>query len=369
MDELLKYEIGITLIPGIGDVLAKNLINYCGGVEAVFREKKENLRKIRGIGEVLANSVSSPIMMKRVEEELRFLERYKIKPLFYTNQKYPQRLHHCYDAPVLLYYKGNTDLNSTRILSVVGTRSASHYGKELCEKLIDGLAEYGVLIVSGMAYGIDICAHKSALQKGLPTVGVMAHGLDKIYPGSHRSVAEKMIQQGGLLTEFMSRTIPEGSNFPKRNRIVAGISDATVVVESRSEGGSLITSDIANSYNKDVFTFPGRVNDSCSTGCNRLIKYNRAALIESAEDVIRHMGWSKPVCDEMVDQKVTIGKSLSAEEKSIIAFIKKKEKAGFDELCNCSRLSGPDLSLQLLNLELKGNIVSLPGKIYALKNG
>lgn len=365
MDDLLKYKIGITLIPGIGDVLAKNLISYCGSIEGVFKEKKTKLQKIPGIGLVLADAIRNHNVLERAEQEIKFIEKYKISPLFYMDEEYPQRLKHCHDSPVMLYYKGKANLNTIRIVSIVGTRNATLYGKKICQDLVAGLADHDVLIASGLAYGVDICAHKAALANGLPTIGVLAHGMDKIYPAVHRSIAEKMLANGGLLTEFLSQTQPDRENFPKRNRIVAGMADATIVVESKDEGGSLITADIANSYNRDVFAFPGRVDDEHSVGCNRLIKNNKAALIESAADVIRLMGWEKQKKKQKAAQQKTLFLNLSPEEETVVAILRDKP-ISIDELCFTAKLNMSKVSLLLLNLELTGVVRSLPGKVYSL---
>ena len=279
--ETLKYQIALTLIPGVGDVLAKNLISYCGSAEEVFKQKKAQLFKIPDIGPVIAESIVKFNSFKRAEEEIKFIEKYKIQPLFYLDKTYPERLKQCYDSPPLLYYKGNVELNQTKILAIVGTRKASDYGKAITEEIISGLSQEGILIISGLAYGIDIYAHKAALKNNLNTIGVVGHGLDTIYPAIHKPVAEKMINQGGILTEFMSKTKMSPENFPARNRIVAGISDAVLIVEAAEKGGALITAEIANSYNRDVFAIPGRSIDTVSRGCNYLIKSNKAALVES----------------------------------------------------------------------------------------
>lgn len=365
MNELLKYKIGITLIPGIGDVLAKNLISYCGSIEGVFKEKKAKLQKIPGIGLVLADAIRNHNVLERAEQEIKFIEKYKIAPLFYLDDDYPQRLKHCHDSPVMLYYKGKADLNSKRIVSVVGTRNATLYGKKICQDLINGLADHDVLIASGLAYGVDICAHKAALTNDLPTIGVLAHGLDKIYPAAHRSTAEKMLVKGGLLTEFLSQTQPDRENFPKRNRIVAGMADATIVIESKDEGGSLITADIANSYNRDVFAFPGKVDDEYSVGCNQLIKNNKAALIESASDVLRLMGWEKQKQKKKTVQQKSLFLNLSPEEEMVVGILREKP-VGIDELCYAAKLNMSKVSMLLLNLELTGVVRSLPGKVYSL---
>jgi len=366
MDEELKYRIGITLIPGIGDVLAKNLISYCGSVEGVFKEKKTALQKIPGIGETLANVVRKQNVLGRAEEEIKFIRKYKISPLFYLDDAYPQRLKHCADSPVLIYYKGKAELNMKRIVSIVGTRNVTAYGKKICNSLIEGLAGHDILIASGLAYGVDICAHKAALLNGLPTVGVMAHGLDKIYPAVHRSIAEKMLENGGLLTDFMSKTQPDAQNFPKRNRIVAGMADATIVIESKEEGGSLITADIANSYSRDVFAFPGKADDEFSVGCNRLIKNNKAGLIESSDDVLRLMSWEKNPKKVKANPQKSLFLNLSPDEEKVVSIIREKNNINVDELSFASHLSQGKLSMLLLNLELTGVVRSMPGKMYCL---
>lgn len=365
MHEELKYQIGLTLIPGIGDVLAKNLVSYCGSAEAVFRENKSKLLKIPGIGETLAEVVRKQNVLKRAEEEIKFIEKFKITPLFYTEANYPKRLKHCADSPVLLYYRGNADLNTAHVISIVGTRDASNYGKTICEKLIVDLIPYNVLVVSGLAYGVDICAHKAAVKNNVPTVGVLAHGLDRIYPAVHRATAEKMLDQGGLLTDFPSGTNPDMMNFPKRNRIVAGMADATIVIESKKEGGSLITADIANSYSRDVFAFPGRVEDDRSAGCNQLIKNNKAALIESAEDIVKMMGWELVKEKKKAPKQASLLLNLTADEEIIVNALKEKQ-LNVDDLSFLCKLPASKLSMALLNLEMSGVVKGLPGKVYVL---
>ncbi|MCK6649967.1 MAG: DNA-processing protein DprA, partial [Bacteroidia bacterium] len=236
MSDSLKYKIALSLIPNIGDVLAKRLVAYCGSVEAVFKEKRAALEKIPGIGTINVAGIVNLDVFERVEQEIRFIEKNNIQPIFYLDKEYPKRLTHCEDSPVMLYFKGDADLNAKKVISIVGTRDATDYGRSLCEKLIKDLAPLEPLIVSGLAYGIDICAHKAALDNDLKTIGVFAHGLDKIYPAAHRPVAEKMIGQGGLLTDFMSKTQPNPEFFPSRNRIVAGMADCTIVIESKVGG-------------------------------------------------------------------------------------------------------------------------------------
>ena len=290
MDNLV-YKIALTQIPGVGDVLTRNLVSYCGGVEEVFKQKKSRLLQIPGIGEMLANNIVQFKNFKPAETEIKFIEKHGIKCMFYLDKEYPNRLKNYTDAPVMLYSLGNTNYDNEKIVGIVGTRKASDYGKSFTEELVETLVPTGALIISGLALGIDGAAHRSALKHHLSTVGVMAHGLDRIYPAAHKNIAKQMLENGGLLTEFTSGTIPDRENFPKRNRIVAGMCDALVVVESKRGGGSLITATIANSYNKDVFAFPGNAGEVLAEGCNGLIKRNRAALIENAEDLLFAMQW------------------------------------------------------------------------------
>ena len=275
----LLYQIALTLVPNIGDVHAKILATHFGDASSIFNAKKKELESIEGIGTVRASAIKSFNNFASCEKEMEFIEQYKITPLFITDKDYPKRLLNCYDSPALLFYKGNTDLNISKIISVVGTRNNNDYGKAACEKLIDDLSNENILIVSGLAFGIDTIAHKTAVKNNLPTIGVLAHGLDRIYPPQNKTLAKQMVENGGLLTEFLSNTIPDKQNFPKRNRIVAGMCDAVIVIESSKKGGSLITAELGNSYNKDVFAIPGRIYDSKSEGCNYLIKNNKASLI------------------------------------------------------------------------------------------
>ena len=364
----LQYQIGLTLLDGVGDVTAKNLIAYCGSVSEIFKAKKSQLEKIPGIGSVIANSiVSNKSVLSRAEKEIDFITKHKITPLFFTEPNYPQRLKHCYDSPVMLYYKGNADLNKEKIVSVVGTRTPTNYGKETTEKLVQELKETGCIVASGLAYGIDILAHKTSLDVGIETIGVLAHGLDRIYPSVHRSYAEKMLSQGGLLTEFVSETNPDRENFPKRNRIVAGMCDALVIVESKKEGGSLITATIANAYNKDVFAFPGKTTDVLSEGCNALIKTNKANLIESSADLFYIMNWNNDKPKTKTTQ-LPLMLSLTNEEQLIVDAFTSKNELHIDEICYVTNYSVSKVSSILLQLEFTNVLKSLPGKIYKLVN-
>lgn len=361
----MLHKIALTFVKGIGDITIKSLISYCGSAEEVFKAKQSALEKIPGIGPKTAKLIVNHEVFARAEQELSFIERYKIEPIFYTDNKYPKRLKNCVDSPALLYFKGKTDLNNKKIIAVVGTRNASTYGKVFCEKLIDGLKEHNVLIVSGLAYGIDVAAHKAAVAMKQATVGVLGHGLDRIYPALHRSVAESMLGNGGLLTEFPSQTNPDRQNFPKRNRIIAGLADAIIVVEAAKKGGALITAEIANSYNKDVFALPGKIDDEFSEGCNFLIKTNRANLITRPQDVEYIMGWqANDVSLKKEAPKLFL--DLSKEETAIVELIKQEEAIAIDDLQLKLNMPQSKLAMLLLNLEMASVIIALPGRVYRL---
>ncbi len=363
----LPYQIGLTLIEGIGDVNAKNLLAYCGSAQEVFKQKKAHLLKIPGIGEYNAKSITrSKGVITKAEEEIKFIQKYKITPLFFTDEKYPTRLKYCSDSPILLYYKGNADLNKEKIIGVVGSRKPSEYGKEKAAELIADLKNTNAIILSGLAYGVDILSHKTALDVGLETVGVLAHGLDRIYPQLHDKIAKRMITEGGLLTEFMSGTNPDAVNFPKRNRIVAGLCDALVVVESKRQGGSLITATIANSYNKDVFAFPGRAGDVLAEGCNGLIKQNRATLIENAADLIYAMQWEEQEKKEKKNKQIPLQINLSEDEKEIVTAFTNKEEMHIDEICYASKMPISKVAAVLLQMEFSNLIKCKPGKMYVM---
>lgn len=361
----LIYKIGLTLIKSVGHVTAKSLLEHFGSAEAIFKASKKELLQIPGIGPVTADQILANDALKTAEVQLKFIKKHKVEALFYTDNNYPKRLKHCFDAPVLLYYKGTADLNHSRIISVVGTRKATEYGRELCKQLAVTLADYDVVIVSGLAYGIDIAAHKESLYQNIPTIGVLAHGLDRIYPSLHQSVAQKMVLNGGLLTEFPLYTNPDKENFPKRNRIIAGLADATIVVEATAKGGALITADIANSYNRDVYAFPGRTTDASSEGCNFLIKTNRAALINHAKDLVYYLGWDEVKSQKTKQTQLLIG--LSAEEQKIVDLLQ-GSAIRIDELAIQSEISQSKLAMHLLSLEMQGILISLPGKLYKLSS-
>lgn len=367
LDEQLLYNIGLTFLNGVGDVTAKKLIAYCGGSEAVFKEKKSALKKIPGIGKITAELINPNEALKKAEEELKFIQSNAIQVYFFLDENYPQRLKNIDDAPIVIYFKGNCSLNRQKHISIVGTRNATDYGKEICEKLINDLKPYNPTIFSGLAYGIDVTAHKNALKNNLPTIGIVAHGLDRIYPAQHKATAEEMLEYGGILSDFPSKTNPDRENFPKRNRIIAGISDATVVVEAREKGGALITAEIANSYNRDVFTFPGKINDTYSKGCNWLIKTHRAALIESGTELAYLLGWEiENTTKKTEPQQTKLFVELNEEEKLIAEILKNQNEQHIDQICVKTGLTQGKASMLLLNMEFNGIIKALPGKIYQL---
>ncbi len=367
-DPLLKYKIGIILIPGIGSILAKKLIEYTGGPEEVFRSSKILLETIPGIGKTLAGKIAGREIPDKAQREIEFISRYKIKGYYYLDDDYPERLRHCPDSPVILFAKGNAGMNHPRILSIVGTRNATGYGLEFCRNLVSELASggYDPLILSGLAYGIDICAHKSALDNNLQTIAALAHGLSTIYPPEHRNYAERITARGALVTDFPGHILPERGNFIKRNRLIAGMADATVVIESGERGGALLTADLANSYNRDVFALPGRVTDRRSRGCNNLIKNHKAALISDTKDIEYILGWAP--LDKAGNQGVDHFSGMDKEEKTILLLLTENSEMSADSISQATGFGASKTSCLLLDLEFRGLICSLPGKRYSISS-
>lgn len=361
----LLYQLALTLIPNIGVVQAKILLQHCEA-EEIFHAKKTFLEKIEGIGPVRAASIASFNDFSRAEDEIKFIEKYKIKPLFLTDPLYPQRLLNCYDSPTMLYYKGEADLNAQKIISIIGTRSYTDYAKQVTDELVKSIASQNITVISGLAFGVDAIAHKASVKNNLPTVGVLAHGLDLIYPSEHTGLAKDMIKnKGGLLTEFRSKSKPDKHNFPSRNRIVAGMSDATIVIETSIKGGSMITAELANGYNKDVFAIPGKITDSKSAGCNYLIKSNKAVLLSDTRELLQLMGWEDAAKNKKKQQR-EIFIELTKEEKIIIDILKENETVSIDDINFKSGLSSSTVAAAILNLELQNVILSLPGKLYKI---
>ncbi len=369
LSQNLIYQIALTLIKGIGDITAKQIIEKFDNVEQLFKEKARILERIPGITTRVIEEIRKPEVLRLAEKEVEFIEKNGIKPLFITDHDYPQRFKECVDSPVMLYFKGNVDFNGPKVVSVVGTRHATGYGREISDKLIHDLAEKfpDILIISGLAYGIDIIAHKAALREKLGTVAVLAHGLDRIYPFPHRSTAIEMLEKGGLLTDFISGTNPDRQNFVKRNRIVAGISDCTIVVESAQKGGALITANIADSYNKDVFAVPGKVTDSFSQGCNHLIKNKKAVLIENAEDLLAEMCWKteKEKKSQPPVQR-TLFVELNPEAQLIVDLLSQTESMHLNLLGIETNMPISKLSVLLFELEMDGVVRAMPGGMYKL---
>jgi DNA processing protein len=360
----LKHKIALGLIPGIGDINARKLVSHFGSVEAVFHEPYGSLIKIPGIGSGLAKFISDRSYLDEAEKEAEYVTKNNIQTYFYLDNNYPFRLRQCEDSPVVFFFRGNSDLNAMKILSIVGTRNATAYGKELCDRIIGDLAagHPDLIIVSGLAYGIDIACHKAALYHNIQTIGVLAHGFKTIYPSIHAPVAKSMLTQGGLLTDFVSDALPERNNFLKRNRIIAGLSDATLVVESGIKGGALVTADIAVSYNRDVFAIPGRPSDQYSSGCNNLIKNNIAFLVEKADDIETFMNW-KPEKEKKPVQK-TLFSEMDDTEKAIFELIAKEGELPIDSICRALGMPVYKLSAILLQMEFRGILKCYPGNVY-----
>ena len=364
-EQELIYALALQHIPKIGDVTAKKLINHCGSAEAVLSEKKQNLIKIDGIGSMLLQGLHDKKYLLEAEAELQFIKVNNITPIYFTDINYPERLKHCIDSPLILFQVGNMDLRNKHIISIVGTRKITTYGVAFCESLVEELKPFNPIIVSGFAYGTDITAHKSAIKCGLQTIGCLAHGLNQIYPKVHKKYMVDVEKNGGFLTDFWSTDAFDRNNFLKRNRIIAGISEATIVIESGEKGGSLVTADIANSYNRDVFALPGRATDNQSIGCNNLIKSQRAHLLSTPLDVPYILNWQLENNKRPVVQK-QLFVELSEEEKAIYNLLKDKDKQLLDVIAIESQIPTFKVASILLNLELKGLVRPLPGKLFEL---
>ena len=353
-------------IDGVGDIVAKKLLNHCANAEEIFKTKASTLSSIDGIGQVLIKNLKNKHVFDQAEAEYKYIQANNINTLFFKDDNYPNKLKHCIDGPVLLFTSGNINLNSQKIISIVGTREITSYGTEFCKKLIEDLAPLNPIIVSGFAYGVDIVAHKAAMEYNLQTIGVIAHGLNQVYPKVHKKYVAKMEENGGFMTEFWSTSNPEKENFVKRNRIVAGMTEATIVIESAEKGGSLITANLANDYNRDVFAVPGRTSDKFSQGCNNLIKTQRANLLTSAADIMYILNWeieSQAQNDNKVIQK-QLFITLENDEQKIYDYLLKSGKQVLDIIALECDFPVFKISSILLNMELKGVIRPLPGKLF-----
>ena len=359
-EQTLAYRIALTQVDGVGGVNGRNLLAYMGSPEAVFRASGTQLMKVPGIGEKLARRIKEFNDWPLVEKELKFIKKNNVRAVFFTDADYPERFKHHNDTPLLFYFKGNGNLNPQKTIGIVGTRKSTEYGKLMTEKLVQDLAVHQPVIISGLAYGIDVIAHKAALANGLQTIGIQGCGLNRIYPADNKNVAEKMFAQGGVLSEFISTANIGPENFALRNRLVAACSDALVIVESAVSGGALITANMAFDYNKEVFAFPGRVGDKYSEGCHQLIKQHKAAMIESANDLVETLGWeaeNKPKQSQLIFD-------LNDDEKTVVDYLRERQPLHVDDLVSGVNTNPSLLAATLLSLELKGAVLALPGKRY-----
>ncbi|HVU56376.1 MAG TPA: DNA-processing protein DprA [Puia sp.] len=370
MEKELLYQLALGSIPGIGPVYTRRLLHHFGEPSAIFHASGPALEKVFGLGSKRARDIARFTDFSAAEKEIAFLEKYSIRPLFITDRDYPQRLLRCPDAPVLLFFKGPADLNAPKVVAIIGTRSPSEYGRQVTQRLIRDMASIpGVLVISGLAYGVDAVAHQAALQYHLPTIGVLGHGLDQLYPREHTRLAKDMVRTGGLLTKFTTGTKPDAYNFPIRNRIVAGISDAVIVTETRTRGGSLLTAENALLYHRKVFAIPGRLDDERSSGCNTLIREGKAQLLTDMAQLQEHMHWTNPTISPTVRQGSLFPPErpgLSDNEKILLQLFDQKKTLTLMDIHTSVRQDHDTLSVTLLNLELLGHISSLPGKTFRL---
>jgi DNA processing protein len=359
----LRCLLALQRVPNLGDASIKKLINHIGSAEGIFKEKIRDLQKIEGISAFRLKDFSPKIVLDEAEEELKFIAENNIRCHHFLESEYPAGLKHCIDSPIVIFSKGNFNLNNKYVISIVGTRNATSHGKKACETLISELAPLKPVIVSGFAYGIDIVAHKAALKQGLQTIVCLAHGLNQIYPKTHYKYVPQILENGALFTEFWSSDPFDRTNFLKRNRIIAGMSEATVVIESAEKGGSLVTADIANSYNRDVFAMPGRTTDALSRGCNNLIKTQQAHLLSSAADLVYLMGWDLDKKRETPVQ-TELFFNLNEEEERVYNFLRDNEKELLDHISIKCKLPSHKTATVLFNLEIKGLVRPLPGKLF-----
>ena len=360
----LYLQIALTELRGIGPRKAKLLLDYVPNIEDIFTLPLKEIFLQTGITVSTLSKMDRDGALRSAETILQHCESLELTPLFYTDPRYSRRLKQCDDAPLIIYTKGEMDLNTARFVSIVGTRTPSEEGYQKCRDLVEGLSEAGVVVVSGLAYGIDVCAHKTSMENNLPTIAVLAHGLERIYPSHHRKIAHQMLGNGGLLTEYAPHAHVDKENFPMRNRIVAGMCDATIVVESKSRGGSLITADLANDYNREVFAYPGSVYNEFASGCNDLIAENKATLLRGPEDLLNRMGWENNRMKEV--KQLSLFNTLSEQERQLIEVLHRTSAIHIDHLMEELRYSIADLNVILFQLEMEGLIRPLPGNRYQL---
>jgi len=363
LEEELFAVLTLQKVKGIGDIIAKKLIAHCGTAQNVFSEKRGAIEKINGIGSFTIKNLYDKKMRQFAEKELNHIIKNKVKTVYFKDDDYPDKLKHCIDSPILMFYDGNIKFQNQPIISIVGTRKMTLYGRDFINQLIEIIAPYNPIIVSGFAYGVDITAQKAAIKNNLQTIGVLAHGFDQIYPKSHKKYINQVNEKGGFYTEFWHDEEPLRENFLKRNRIVAGISDATIIIESASKGGSLVTADIANSYSRDVFAVPGKTTDILSKGCNDLIKRNKAGILTSAQDLIDNLNWNLNSNQSKTIQK-QLFVELTKEEDIIYTYLLKNGKQYIDTIALDCKIPVYKLATLLFNLEMKGVVRPLQGKLF-----
>lgn len=360
----LLYILALQNVPKIGDITAKKLIHHCGSAEAVLKEKLGNLLKIDGIGSIMIKDITGKHHLLAAEEELKFIQANKISYHYFLEDSYPERLKHCIDGPILLFQSGNINFNNQRMISIVGARKITTHGMATCERIVEDLAPYNPIIISGFAYGTDITAQKAALKHNLQTIGCLAHGLNQIYPKTHKKYVADIEKHGGFFTDFWSTDTFDKNNFLKRNRIIAGLSEATIVIESAEKGGSLVTAEIANSYNREVFAVPGRITDTQSVGCNNLIKHQKAHVLSKSADVPYILNWQLETKEKPVQKQLFV--ELNTEEKVIYNFLKSNGKELLDVIALKCEMPTFRAASILLKMELKGILRPLPGKQFDL---
>ena len=363
LEEDLLYVLALQRVKGVGDINAKKLISHCGSAKNVLKEKRKTLEKINGIGAFTTKHLFDASNLIEAEKELKYIQKNNISTFYFEAENYPEKLKHCIDAPILIFKDGNFNLENRPIISIVGTRKITSYGRDFCEKLISEIKQYNPIIVSGFAYGVDICAHKAALKNNLTTIGVLAHGFEEIYPKSHKKYVSEINKNGGFFTDFWHNDKLIRENFLKRNRIVAGISEATIIIESAEKGGSLVTADIANSYSRDVFAVPGRNTDNLSKGCNDLIKRNKAAILTSSQDLVEMLNWDVENKKEHFIQK-QLFIELDETEQLVYDFLVDEGKELLDVISLSCELPIYKTTTILFNLEMKGVVKPLPGKLF-----
>lgn len=356
--------LALALVPGIGANIARALMARCGSVDEIFRLRGRELMSVPGIGTLLADRLLHSGTFRRAEEEVRFMEKERLGCRFLFDEDYPSRLAQCPDAPIVIFLRGELPEPGFKVLSVIGTRNPTARGKQLTHEMIRGLADKGhrVVIVSGLAYGIDIQAHLAALESGLKTVAVLGHGFHTLYPAIHRQIADGIALHGGLISDFFSHNLPEPKNFIRRNRIIAGLSEATLVIESGIRGGAMVTAEMANSYDRDVMAVPGRTDDLMSKGCNHLIRNNQASLVESARDIEYLLGWDQ-LPQKKQPPEPQLFQQLDPDELLVFGLLNGQPQS-VDQLCRSAAIPVQRISFILLSLEFKGLIQALPGKSY-----